>query len=186
MNKLNGYADSDWAGEKPGMKSTSGGAIFLGQSMLKSWSSSQTVVALSSGEAELYALLRLTSQILGVMSIASDFGETYRAEVSTDSSAAMGIAARTGLGGKSRHLNVQYLWIQDCLKSEIVSMHKVGTKNNIADAMTKHLAREDHDKFVTAMGYYFAGGRAGESRRISALKLEACGRGGVREYHYLL
>ena len=170
--KLSGFADSDWAGERPGMKSTSGGAIFLGRSMIKSWSSSQTVIALSSGEAELYALMRLTTQILGLISLAADFDLEYKAEVQTDSSAAMGIASRTGLGGKSRHINVQYLWIQNCIKSETISLHKVGTECNIADAMTKHLGREAHEKFITAMGYFFIGGRAEESRKINGLKLK--------------
>ena len=37
VEKLEGFGDSDWAGDKSWMKSTSGGAVFLGQSMLKSW-----------------------------------------------------------------------------------------------------------------------------------------------------
>ena len=35
--KLDGFADSDWAGETPSMKSTSGGALKWGGSTLKSW-----------------------------------------------------------------------------------------------------------------------------------------------------
>jgi hypothetical protein len=38
-NVVDGYADSDWAGEKPSMKSTSGGALKWGGSTLKSWPS---------------------------------------------------------------------------------------------------------------------------------------------------
>ena len=116
MDKLEGFGDSDWAGDKSGMKSTSGGAVFLGKSMLKSWSSSQSVIALSSGEAELYAMMKLTTQVLGIISLASDFKWNLSGEVRTDSSAAIGIANRVGLGGRSRHLRVQYLWIQECIE----------------------------------------------------------------------
>ena len=53
--KMDGFADSDWAGERPSMKSTSFGALKWCGSTLKSWSSTQTTVALSSAEAELCA-----------------------------------------------------------------------------------------------------------------------------------
>ena len=49
---MDAYADSDWAGDKVTRKSTNGGLIMLGNHMIKSWSSSQPVIALSSGEAE--------------------------------------------------------------------------------------------------------------------------------------
>ena len=47
--------DSDWAGCKVTRKSTSGGIIRLGEHMVKSWSTPQPTIALSSGEAEFYA-----------------------------------------------------------------------------------------------------------------------------------
>ena len=45
VHELKGYADSAWAGERPSMRSTSGGALTWGSSCLKSWSSTQTTVA---------------------------------------------------------------------------------------------------------------------------------------------
>ena len=68
--KITGFAD--WAGDKATLKSTSGGTLFLGASMIKSWSTSQSIVALSSGEAELYA--KLAAQTAGLISLAMDFG----------------------------------------------------------------------------------------------------------------
>ena len=165
-----GFGDSDWAGEKPGMKSTSGGAVFLGKSMLKSWSSSQSLIALSSGEAELYALMKLTTQTVGLISMAGDFGCRLEATVQTDSTAAIGIVNRIGLGGKSRHLNVQYLWIQECIQRKEVTLKKVGTDQNHSDVLTKFLGREPHDRHVTAMGYEFREGRAKEGNKLIAQK----------------
>ena len=49
--ELTTFADSDWAGDKVSRKSTSGGALMCGYHLLKSWSSTQPVIALSSGEA---------------------------------------------------------------------------------------------------------------------------------------
>ena len=85
------YADSDWAGDRDKAKSTSGGAVTLGGHTLKTWSKRQQVVALSSGEAELYALTRAASQTLGMMSLAADFGMGGMSGIlHTDSTAAKG------------------------------------------------------------------------------------------------
>ena len=95
-SKLEGYADSDWAGDKKTRKSTSGGAVFLGKAMVKSWCSSQNVIALSSGEAELYALTKCACQVTGLQSMAMDFGLHPQGRVYTDSSAAMVLQAEAG------------------------------------------------------------------------------------------
>ena len=57
-SQILGYSDSDWAGCRQTGKSTSGGVIMLGSHMVKSWSTTQANVALSSGEAEFYGLVR--------------------------------------------------------------------------------------------------------------------------------
>ena len=68
------FTDSDWAGDRSSRKSTSGGVVCLEHHMIKSWSSTQQLVALSSGEAELYALIKGASQTKGIISMLVDFG----------------------------------------------------------------------------------------------------------------
>ena len=46
---------SDWAGDMSTRKSVSAENVRYGQHLLRSWSKDQTVIAMSSGEAELYA-----------------------------------------------------------------------------------------------------------------------------------
>ncbi len=105
------FTDSDWAGDRLTRKSTSGGIITWGQHMIKSWSSTQQVVALSSGEAEFYAVLKGATQTKGAIAMFVDWGVKLDGIVKTDASAAIGITHRVGLG-KTRHIEVQYLWIQ--------------------------------------------------------------------------
>ena len=122
------------------MKSTSGGALKWGGSTLKSWSSTQTAMALSSAEAELYAMSRCVQQTASLISIARDFGIELSAAVHSDATAALGIACRRGLGGKTRHVKVQSLWIQDAVENRELEIGKVGTLENPADMLTKFLA----------------------------------------------
>ena len=86
---LSTYVDSDWAGDKKTCKSTSGGMIFRGAHLLKSWSTNQQIVALSSGEAELYAQTKGAAQTLGMISMGADLGEQLNGTVYSDSSAAV-------------------------------------------------------------------------------------------------
>ena len=71
----------------------------------------QATVALSSAEAEHYALTEGAAQALGMMALLADLGVEVQAAVHTDASAAIGIARRSG-PGKLRHLNVRYLWLR--------------------------------------------------------------------------
>ena len=69
----------------------------LGQHLLKSWSSTQTAVSLSSGEAEFYGVVKASGIGLGYQALLEDLGYVLPIRVWTDSSATMGICARVGL-----------------------------------------------------------------------------------------
>ena len=121
-----GRKTSDW-----GRKSTGGGVVCLGHHVIKSWTSTQQLAALSSGKAELYALIKGASQTRGIISMLVDFCLTCDGTVCTDASAAMGISCRRALG-RTRHLDVQYLWIQEKVAEGRLKVDKVATKENPA------------------------------------------------------
>jgi len=54
------------------------------------------LVALSSAESELYALVKCVAEILGVKSALQDWGVAMAATVKSDASAALGIIPRQG------------------------------------------------------------------------------------------
>ena len=102
------YTDTDWAGCVKTRKSTSGGCLMLGSHAIKHWSSTQSSVALSSGEAGFAGVIRGAGQGLGYQALLCDFGMSTSLRVWTDSSAAIGICNRQGLG-KIRHLDAHTL-----------------------------------------------------------------------------
>ena len=121
--------------------------LLIGNNLVESWSSSQPVVALSSGEAELYAFIKTATQAKGLCSLLGDFGQIFQTTVHTDSTAAMGIVHRKGLG-RTRHIEVQYIWIQDKVHEKELAVKKFGTNENPADMLTKALKRETINKHV--------------------------------------
>jgi hypothetical protein len=128
--------DSDWAGEKVSRKSTSGGVVKFGNCLIKSWSNNQKVIALSSAEAEYYAMVKGTSHAIGIQSMMADLGVKVKVRLSTDASAAKGIASRRGIG-KIRHLEVSQLWLQDMVQNNKVMLRKIKGDCNPADLLTK-------------------------------------------------
>ena len=154
------YTDTDWAGCPRTRKSTSGGSILLGKHTIKHWSSTQTSTALSSAEAEFGGVLRGSGQGLGYQALLSDLGVEVPLRVWTDSSAAIGICQRQGLG-KVRHLDTQTLWIQQAVRAGKVDLRKVPGESNPADLLTKHsLTQARMEMLVQLHGCRYTEGRA--------------------------
>ena len=95
---LSVYTDSDWAGCRRTRRSTSGGVVMLGSHVIKHWSKTQNCVALSSAEAELYAIIKASTECLGMKHIMQELGADVKLEVLTDSAAAKGAIQRSGTG----------------------------------------------------------------------------------------
>ena len=89
----------------------------LGGHVLKTWSTTQPTVSLSSGEAEFYGVVKAAGSALGQQSLMKDMGHTLPVRVWTDSAAAIGICSRQGLG-KLRHIATHTLWVQEKLRSK--------------------------------------------------------------------
>ena len=137
--ELSMYMDSDYAGCPKTRKSTSGGLGRYGGHVLKSWSTTQSIVTLSSGEAEYYGLARGASMGLGLRALASDLGIEVGLKLYSDAAAAIEIAMRRGVG-KVRHIEVHQLWLQDRISRGDIRIEKVKGVLNPADALTKYLA----------------------------------------------
>ena len=136
------YSDTDWAGCVRTRKSTSGGCILIGSHLIKTWSSTQSSVALSSGEAEFYGVVKAAGYGLGYQALLHDFGMQKQLTVFTDSTAALGIASRQGLS-KLRHLDTNTLWVQQAVRCKRLILRKVLGEENPADVFTKHIVGAD-------------------------------------------
>ena len=160
VNTITVTTDTDYAGCYKTRKSTSGGIIQHGEHTIKTWSTSQSVVSLSSGEAEYYGMVRGAAQAIGVRSMLEDIGIKKTIVVRTDASAAKGIASRKGMG-RVRHIEVNQLWLQDKVASGEIKVVKIGTANNAADNLTKYLGKEGIENHLSMSGSWIEKGRHG-------------------------
>ena len=107
------YCDSDWAADRETRKSMSCVVERFGEHLTDMSVSKQSLLALSSGEAEFYAIIKgtamgvQTTQIIEAMT-----RQPCKLVVLSDSSTARSICNRQE-SGKVRHLSVEDLWIQE-------------------------------------------------------------------------
>ena len=123
--------------------------MMLGDGVVKTWSSTQTTIAQSSGEAEYYALVRAAAEGLGMQSVMQDLGWKMRVRLHVDSSAAKSIASRVGLG-RVRHLEVKFLWLQAVVRDRRLEVRKVQGTENPADVLTKPKSAEEATQVISA------------------------------------
>ena len=148
------YVDSDWAGDPDSRRSTSGVATYLLGVNLQSHSRTQQTIALSSGEAELYAIGAGAADSLFIRSLLLEACLIPRVHlfVHTDSTAGKSMASRYGTSRKTRHVQLRHLFVQELVTSGVITIRKVlGTLNN-ADILTKYVNKETWARHVATFG----------------------------------
>ena len=104
---------------------------------LRTSSSTQSVVATSSAEAELYGMNEGASRGLGLQSTMLELGIEVKLFLMTDSSAAKSFSSTRGLG-RMRHVEVKDLWLQELVQKGRLHVLKINGLVNVADAQTKY------------------------------------------------
>ena len=125
--------------------------MLIGRHLIAHWSSTQSVVALSSAEAELNALVKMFSEAIGLYNTFKEMNMELQIHVHTDSNACKGIAQRIGCG-KVKHLEVRQLWIQDHVSSKAVTVKKIPREVNPSDVLTHHWSAVDGYRHLSSVG----------------------------------
>ena len=113
--------------------------ILLNGACLKTWSTTQSVVVRSSGEAECYAAVKGAAEGMTLQLKLGDLGLNVTVEVHTDSRGCRRICNRRGLE-KLRHVEVVLLWLQQHVQSRMVIIRRIAGSVIPADQFTKYLA----------------------------------------------
>ena len=107
-----------------------------GRHCIKTWCKKQQVIALSSAESELYAAVKTAVETMGVQAIGDDIGYKLDVHLYLDSSAALSLISKEGLG-KAKYIELQHLWLQEAIKNGRMKARKVPGEINPADLFTK-------------------------------------------------
>ncbi|GJR92687.1 hypothetical protein Tco_0264861 [Tanacetum coccineum] len=125
--ELTGFSDADYAGCKDTLKSTSGGAQFLGEKLV-SWSSKkQDYTALSTTKAEYIPIY-------------------------CDSKSAIAISCNPVQHSRTKHIAVRYHFIYEHVEKGTIELYFVKTDYQLADLFTKALPVDRFKYLVRRLG----------------------------------
>jgi hypothetical protein len=142
--KLVGYCDSDWSGDRVERKSTMG-YVFTIYNCPISWSSKkQTVVALSTCEAEYISACYAACQGIWLQSLLHEMKIEIDDEVElmVDNKSAINLAKNPIAHGRSKHIETKFHFLRDQVSKGRIKLTYCKTENQVADVLTKPLKIE--------------------------------------------
>jgi hypothetical protein len=142
--KLLWYSDADMGGDIDTRKSTTGVLFFLGSCAVTWQSQKQKVVALSSCEAEYIAGTTAACQGIWLAQLLAELDGERRAPflLKMDSQSAIALSKNPVFHDRSKHIDVRYHFIRDCVGDGRMRIEHVRTEEQLADILTKPLARD--------------------------------------------
>ena len=143
IDTLQMMVDSDWATDKVERRSTSAGVAQLGGCTMLTYSRTQGSLALSSAEAEGYALGSGAYEELFICTVAKELSVDLKLVVYSDSTATISQHSKMGLG-RMKHVELRFLFVKDLVKREKLSLCKVLGTDNPPDLGTKVLDEATH------------------------------------------
>jgi len=152
--QLTVFSDSDWAGNHDDRRSITGYITFLNGSII-SWSSKrQGTVALSSCEAEYYAISSAITETQWIRQFLRELlsydRQLSQSNIDTlsqvDNQSAIAISINDVHHTRSKHIDIRHHFIRDAIISGKVCMEYVPTEDQLADILTKGLGRIRHQE----------------------------------------
>ncbi len=144
---MHGYGDASWA-TPPDRKSTTG-YIWLLNGGPVSWKSvKQSIVAMSTCEAEYVASGEATKEMAWLTGLANDLEwKAERPILYCDNQAAIATAISAATSERSKHIDVRHHYIRGVIEREEMQLEFCGTQVMLADALTKVSTRNAIEKF---------------------------------------
>ena len=110
-----------------------------------SWSSHlQTIVALSTTEAEFVAAVSARQEILWLRNLLSEFGYEHSSasKLQIANLSVLSVAKNPEHHRHMKHLDLHFYWLRDSVEAGTLTPSFIGTESMPADILTKALARE--------------------------------------------
>jgi hypothetical protein len=135
------YTDADHGGNPDNSRSTSGYILKIGTGAI-SWSSKlQTIVALSTTEAEYVAACFGGKEIMWLCNLLTELGFTLNGSscLRVDNQSAISVAKNPQHHGPMKHLDLTFYWLRDTVEVGKISLAYIPTAEMPADLLTKAL-----------------------------------------------
>ena len=135
--------DSDWAGATNNRKSVSGITIHFAGAAVIYKTLIQRIVALSSTEAEFYALTEAGKLILYLRMVLGDVGfeQKQPTTVYEDNKGVIHVTQASKPTKRMRHVETRHFAILQWIQKDLIRVKKIDTSDNSSDVLTKATGR---------------------------------------------
>ncbi|GJZ19032.1 zinc finger, CCHC-type containing protein [Tanacetum coccineum] len=153
---LEAYSDASWINHVEDSSSTSGWMFLLGGGAISWASKKQTCITDSTMESEFVALAAAGKEVEWLRNLVHEIliwpKPIAPISIQCDSAPTMAKAYSKLYNGKSRHLGVRHSMVRELIRNGVISIEFVRMQHNLADHLTKGLARDLVIKSATGMG----------------------------------
>ena len=143
LRKAYVLVDSDWAENMKTRRSVSGIAIMMTGAVVVYKTILQRVIALSSTEAEFYALSEAGKLALYVRSILGELGidQHDATPIYEDNKGCLHMTQNQKPTTNTRHVDLRHFAVVDWVTQDLLMVKKISTKDNSSDTLTKSLSK---------------------------------------------
>ena len=143
------YVDASFA-VHPDMKGHTGGGLTIGKGSVYNKSTKQKINAKSSTETEIIGVDDMMPQVLWTNYFMKAQGWSMHTKIFQDNKSAILLENNGRLSSSSRtkHINVQYYFIKNCIEQNEVSVEHLGTDAMWSDYYTKPLEGKNFYEFL--------------------------------------
>jgi hypothetical protein len=135
------YTDSDWAQERDNRKSVGGWILLLNGRPIVWQSKKQRTIALSSTEAEYYALGEAVREAIYIRQWFKHYvGENFPVKILCDNQGTLHIADHSTNHNRTKHIDIQHFFVREYIRNKSVFVSYINTSDNLADILTKATA----------------------------------------------
>ena len=139
---LKGYVDAVFTGDCDKRRSLTGFSFTLGSNLISWKSNLQSVVALSTTEAEFIAVSEEVKEAIWLKGLISELGYDQDAiELLCDKQSAIHLTKNQKYHDRTKHIDVKLFFVRDIIEKETVSIQKVNTEDNATDFLMKALSK---------------------------------------------
>ena len=141
--KLQGYVDSDLAGDIDSRRSTTGYVFTLGSAAVSWISQLQKIVSISTTEAEYVVATEACKKMVWMQGFMEELGKKQAdCKLYSDSQSAIHLAKNSAFHSRTKHIDIRYHFIRSLLEDGSIALEKIHTSENPADMLTKAVTRE--------------------------------------------
>jgi hypothetical protein len=140
--QLQAYCDSHWVGCLDDRRSTSGFAVYLGNSLVSSSAKKQPVVSCSSTKAEYRSLAVTIAELYWLCMLFREIGIPFPTApiIWCDNISALALASNPIFHARTKHIEVDYHFVREKVINDDMLVKFISIHDLVADIFTKGLS----------------------------------------------